>query len=233
MKNPFKSFLSALFPQRCAYCGKVVSSEKLMCDECAEHLPRVSGTVCFKCGREKTLCSCKGAEMYYTRLVAPFYFKGNVRSGIHAFKFRNFPQNAKAYSAEMVKTIKERLSGVEFDFVTEVPMTKSSRKKRSYNQGELLAEGISKELGIEHKSNVLVKLYETDKQHNLSFYLRRGNLTGVFDVADSSAVNGKTVLLVDDISTSGETLNECAKMLWLYGAKEIYCITVAVTPAHK
>ena len=78
-----------------------------------------------------------------------------------------------------------------------------------------------------------MKIYETDKQHGLKHYLRKGNLTGVFDVKNPDDVAGKTILLCDDISTTGETLNECAKMLWLYGAKEIYCISVALTKAKK
>ena len=63
--------------------------------------------------------------------------------------------------------------------------------------------------------------------------LRKGNLTGVFDINEPALVEGKNVLLCDDVSTSGETLNECAKMLWLYGAKNIYCITLALTENKK
>lgn len=233
MKNHFKSLIAALFPQRCAYCLKAIPSNALMCSECEKDLPRIIGTVCPKCGREKEACTCKGAEMYYSAIAAPFYYRGKVRRGIHAFKFRKYSQNADAYAVEMAETVKDRFGSIKFDFITEVPMTKRSLKKRGYDQGALLAEKVSRILSIEHKNNVLTKLYETDKQHNLSFYLRRGNLTGVFDVIDPSAVDGKTILIADDISTSGETLNECAKMLWLYGAKDIYCITVALTVYEK
>ena len=73
------------------------------------------------------------------------------------------------------------------------------------------------------------KIYETEKQHGLNYYLRRGNLTGVFDSDSPGEIKDKTILLCDDISTSGETLNKCAKMLWLYGAKDVYCITLALT----
>lgn len=233
MKNILKSIISALFPQRCAYCAKVIPSDALMCSECKNNLPRITGTICPKCGREKDVCTCKGAETYYSALAAPFYFQNRVRNGIHHFKFRKYPRNADAYSLEMSKTIEKRFSNIDFDFVTEVPMTKKSVKNRGYNQCALLAEKISEITGIEYKSSVLSKLYETDKQHSLSFYLRRGNLTGVFDVNDANAVNGKTILLVDDISTSGETMNECAKMFWLNGAKETYCVAVALTKYDK
>lgn len=233
MKNPFKQLIYILFPRRCAYCGKVISADSLMCTKCETELPRISGVTCIKCGREKDKCSCKGAEKYYTSLAAPFYFEGCVRKGVHAFKFRNGFRNYEAYSYEMSKTVEEKFGSISFDYVTEVPMTKKSKKRRGYNQCFWLAKGISERLNIEHRPDVLVKFYETDIQHGLSYFLRKGNLTGVFDVANPEDVDGKTVLLVDDISTSGETLNECAKMLWLHGANEIYCVSVALTVSKK
>lgn len=233
MKNPFESLILALLPKRCAYCGRVISADRLMCSKCEKELPRISGVTCRKCGREKDKCTCKGAEKYYASVAAPFYFSGCVRKGIHTFKFRKGFRNYEAYSDEMSKVIKERFNSVEFDYIIEIPMTVKSEKQRGYNQCFWLAKGISENLGIEHKSDVLIKLYETDKQHGLSYHLRKGNLTGVFDVKSSEAVEGKTILLCDDISTSGETLNECAKMLWLYGAKEVYCISVALTLSKK
>lgn len=224
--------LTLIFPRRCAYCGKVVSPETAMCSKCAPKLPRISGTICPRCGRNKKDCSCRGAS-YYNSIAAPFYFEGLVRKGIHAFKFRNSPRNAEAYCDEMSETVKKRYSDVDFDFICEVPMDKKSVKKRGYNQVSLLAKGLSERLGIEHKPELLIKLYETEKQHNLKWIFRKGNLTGVFDVSAPEEIEGKTVLLCDDISTSGETLDECSKMLWLYGAKDIRCITVALTKGYK
>ncbi len=228
-----KNILATVFPQRCAYCTEAIPSDTLVCSRCEKDLPRIKGTICHKCGREKDACSCKNAEMYYNGVCAPFYFTDNVRKGVHFFKFRDYPQNAEAYSIEMAKTIKERYSHISFDFITEVPMTEKAVDDRGYNQCSLLAEKISNITGIEYKPDVLKKIYGTDKQHDISFYLRKGNLTGVYDVTDPEEVRGKTVLLVDDISTTGETLNECAKMLWLHDAKETYCIAVALTKSDK
>ena len=233
MKKLFETLAVALLPKRCAYCGKVISSSRSMCGDCEKNLPRISGVTCRKCGREKDKCICKGAEKYFTSLAAPFYFSGCVRNGIHTFKFRKGFRNYEAYAEEMAETVRDKFGDVAIDFVTEVPMTKKSIKQRGYNQCFWLAKGLGDKLGIEHKSDALIKLYETGKQHVISFYLRKGNLTGVFDIKNPKDVEGKTILLCDDISTSGETLNECAKMLWLYGAKEIYCVTVALTLSRK
>lgn len=200
-----------------------------MCYDCSKSLPRIVGKICIKCGREKGKCNCKGAEMYFSGLAAPFYFKDNVRRGIHSFKFRKSPEYSETYGYEMAKTVSERFGSIKFDYITEVPMTEKSKKNRGYNQCSLLANETAKHLDIEYKADVLTKMYETDVQHGLKLFLRRGNLTGVFDIENPELVKGKNILLCDDVSTSGETLNECAKMLWLYGAKEIYCIALAVT----
>lgn len=204
-----------------------------MCRKCESELPRISGVICPKCAREKDKCNCKGAENYFNSIAAPFYFEGCVRHGVHIFKFRNGFRNYEAYSLEMADTVRQRFSDIEFDFITEIPMTRKSIKKRGYNQSSYLAKGISESLGIEYKTDVISKIYETKKQHNIGYILRKGNLTGVFDVKNPSKVKDKTILLCDDISTTGETFNECAKMLWLYGAKEIYCIALAVTKYKK
>ncbi len=233
MIKSLERLIYSLMPKRCAYCGGVISENMLMCQSCEKTVSRIKGEICIKCGRAKTECSCRKSEMYFDGLVAPFYFEGVVRKGVHRFKFRKSPDNAKAYGYEMSETVKKRYHDISFDFITEVPVSKKRIRERGYNQCSLLGKELSERLDIEHKTDVFVKLYETDNQHGLPYYLRKGNLMGVFDVSDPECVKDKTILLCDDISTSGETLNECAKMLWLYGAKEVYCIAVALTKQKK
>lgn len=233
MKLIFKLPIFSLLPRRCAYCGKAITADSLMCDGCAEKVSRIEGETCKHCGREKKICSCKKSSNYYTAIAAPFYFEGVVRKGMHSFKFRNCPRNSEAFSDEMSKTIKEKFADVSFDYITEVPMTKKKVRKRGYNQCALLSKNISELTGIEYREGILTKLYETGNQHGLTYYLRKGNLTGAFDVVNPEEVKDKTILLCDDVSTSGETFNECAKMLWLYGAGDVYCIATALTKPVK
>lgn len=233
MKKRLERGIFAILPRRCAYCGKVIAADKLSCEKCAADLPRIEGTVCSGCGRAKDECSCRGAERYYTALAAPFYFEGNVRKGIHAFKFRNGRRNREAYCIEMKACIESRFPGVRFDYVISVPMTKKRLRERGYDQSGALAAGLAEMLASEYYPDAVKKIYETEKQHGLSYIFRKGNLAGVFDVTDPSRIQGKTVLLCDDVSTSGETLDECAKMLWLGGAEKIYCAAVALTKMKK
>lgn len=228
----FKGMSKSLFPQRCAYCGRVISINTFACDECSGILPRIKGEICVLCGREKSECSCNG-EKYFNTLVAPFYYDGVVRKGIHQFKFRNRRYHSEAYGVEMAETVSERLGDKTFDAIVPVPLTRKSLRNRGYNQVELLADSLSEKLGVECRKDILTKIYETDKQHTISYLMRKGNLTGVFDVADPDFVKGKRILICDDISTSGETLNECAKMLWLCGAEDVCCVCLALTKPKK
>lgn len=229
MKKFYEWGMFSIFPKHCAYCDALIPGNEFACADCKKNLPRITGEICKRCGRNKSDCTCKGSSNYYKSIAAPFYFEDNVRKGIHKFKFSNLKGNSKAYAYEMSKTVNERFKGVKFDYITEVPMSKKSMNARGYNQSSLLCKRISELTDINYEPKILKKIYETDKQHGLNRILRKGNLTGVYDSDFPEKIEGKTILLCDDISTSGETLNECSKMLWLYGAKEIYCITAALT----
>ncbi|MBR6702614.1 MAG: ComF family protein [Clostridia bacterium] len=229
MKRFAEWSLFSLFPRHCPYCDVRIPGSRMLCEECENNLPRIAGEICSACGREKKVCTCKKSANYFTALAAPFYYEGAVRSGIHRFKFRGAGLNARAYASEMAETVRGRYPGIDFDYITEVPVTKRALRERGYNQCSLISKNLSELLGIPFRPGILKKIYETEKQHGLNYYLRRGNLTGVFDSDSPGEIKDKTILLCDDISTSGETLNECAKMLWLYGAKDVYCITLALT----
>jgi len=229
----FERPLLALFPRRCAYCGKPVAPERSSCRKCEAELPRIKGDVCLQCGRGSEYCACRGSAAYYDSLIAPFYYEGCVRCGLHAFKFRRDPRRAEAFGSEMAHSVVERYPAVDFDIIVSVPMTKRSLRDRGYDQCALLAQRLADETGVPYKPGAIVKIYETEKQHGLSYYLRKGNLTGVFDIPQPQLIKDKCVLLCDDISTSGETMNECAKMLWLCGAREIRCVALALPKMNK
>lgn len=229
MKKLTEWGIFSIFPRHCAYCDKLITADNTACESCKRTLPRIDGKICPNCGRNKKDCTCKSKTNYYTSIAAPFYFQDNVRKGIHRFKFGGAKSNSKAYALEMSKTVYERFKDISFDYITEVPSSKRSELERGYNQCSLLCRDISELTGIPYKKGILKKIYETEKQHGLNYYLRRGNLTGVFDSDFPDEIEGKTILLCDDISTTGETLNECAKMLWLYGASSVCCIAIALT----
>ena len=120
--------------------------------------------------------------------------------------------------------VRREYGGISFDFVTAVPLHKREFLNRGFNQSERLGQALAKWLDVPYET-VLTKITTTAPQKELKAVERSGNLLGVFDVCGDVA--GKTILLVDDVITTGTTLDECAKMLKIFGAEEVYAVTAA------
>lgn len=220
--------LCAVFPRRCRYCGKVITPERQICEDCETNLPHIPVPVCPLCGHTKTDCTCKQKKHKYKSICAPFYYEDAIVQAIHRLKFENKDFLAEPFAADMAACIRREYADITFDSVTFVPFTKRQMRIREWNPSEALAKALAEHLGLPLEA-LLVKLYETKTQHTLASNMRTGNVFGVFDIADPNAVAGKTVLLVDDIKTTGATLSECAKMLMLADAKAVYACTFAIT----
>lgn len=220
---------SILFPNRCIFCNEPIDPFADYCESCGKSVPFIKGEICTHCGAAIDDCECnKKKSVYYDKVAAPLYYEGDVKSCIHRFKFKDERLTAKPLARLMSKTLKENFDDINFDLVTYIPMYKSKERKRGFNQSRLLAKEISKLCGIPFADKLLVKLYNTDNQHDCSALERTGNLIGVFDVDQAYDLKGKTVLLIDDVKTSGATLNECGKMLYLNDVKSVICLTAAV-----
>lgn len=227
-----ESALNILFPKRCKYCGDIIVPEKTLCDNCRDNLPKIKEPVCVLCGHSKEDCKCKKHKNEYRAVVSPFYYESGIIKAIHRFKFDCREYMADVLANDMAETVGREYSGVEFDFITFVPFSKAEKKKREFNQSELLANKLSEILDLPSK-DILVKLYDTKSQHTLKQKDRKGNVFGIYDVKEDFKPEGKTILLVDDIKTTGATLSECAKMLKLNGADTVYCVTAAITKLEK
>lgn len=232
MKNIKESFLWLIFTNHCKYCNALIEKGVNVCDDCRDYLPKIDGEKCKFCGAEKERCGCKKHRMAYDGIASPFYYENGIRQGIQKLKFNGKEHIAHDLAVDMANSVKTDFSNVNFDFVCFVPFTTMQKIRRKYNQSELLAEHLSKNLKIPLK-NVLIKLFETDSQHNKNIRNRSGNVFGVYDIKENADVKGKTILLVDDIKTTGATLNECASILKIRGAKEVYCVTAALTGKEK
>ena len=229
IKSILSTLIYAFFPKRCSFCNNVISPSVDICNVCKKSIPYVKPPICMTCGRGKEECLCKGKQIFYTCLSAPFYYENEVKKCILNFKFYSKISNAKILANEMAKTARCNYGQKAFDIITYVPLTNESLKIRGYNQSLLLAVEVGKILKLKPPMNIISKIYDTPAQHTMNSSMRKGNLAGVFEITDPELVKDKTILLCDDIATTGATLNECAKMLVLSGAKEVCCLTAAVT----
>lgn len=233
MRDYFKDvsvFVSSMFfPNRCIFCDEPIDPFEIICKQCSETVPFIRGELCTHCGAAKTDCNCnKKKSYYYDKVAASLYYEGNVKSCIHRFKFKDERRIAKSLARLMAQTLNNSFPDTSFDCITYIPMFKSKERKRGFNQSRLLASEISKLCNIPFADNMLIKLYDTDCQHDCSGLERTGNLIGAFDVNRKYNIADKTVLLIDDVKTSGATLNECGKMLYLNDVKSVICLTAAL-----
>lgn len=237
MKEKIKRFfcdnlLWLVFANRCRYCGELADRGKTLCQECAETLPVIEGEKCKYCGAEKSRCNCKKHKLGFDGITAPFYYENGIKRCIYLLKFGNKPIYSSVLAQDMAKVVKEDFKDKKFDFICYVPFSKAQKISRDYNQSELLAESLAKELKLP-LNHIMIKLFETKAQHEMSRRARKGNVFGVYDVKEDVVVENKTILLVDDVKTSGSTLDDCAWILKIRGASEVYCVTAAIAGFKK
>lgn len=219
----------------CASCGVDVFDDSGFCSFCKAQLPFNDGKTCVVCGvkilGDEDCCGqCTKSKVLFDRAISSFDYVGIMRRIIKNLKYGNYPYVAKVLATYMAKTLME--SGLQVDVVVAVPLTERTQKLRGYNQAELLAREICHITGLPLVEDVLIKIKETPQQEKLSLKERRKNLLGAFSVTDGSVFAGKNVLVVDDVKTTGTTLNRIAKILKKNKAKAVFGLT-AVSVKEK
>lgn len=223
----FKTAISAFYPNTCIGCGAIIDDGEHLCEYCYEMIPRVSlDKICTRCGLPKKLCECKNRVFYYNGCVSPFYKDGAAQEAMYGFKFARKTANAKYFSEQMSLSVKMVFSDIRFDAVTFVPMTWIKSLRRGFNQSYVLAKQIAEILNLPIIDNALTCKYKMVSQHDLPLKERFKNVEGLY--SSKRKVRGN-ILLIDDIKTTGATLNECSKQLILSGADKIYCVTGLIT----
>lgn len=217
---------------KCLCCGEELSTNTLysFCDRCMAKLPFNIGHTCVKCsepigGMGEYCIHCKNHKPYFKKNVSVFLYKHPIDGFIRKLKFDNGKYLAETLGNFMAGEVVKL--GVNFDYVIPVPLHPLRQKKRGYNQSELLCIPLKEKLELDVDSAILVKTNDTRSQAGLSRNERIENLEGAFKVSDNRKVKGKIILLVDDVFTTGTTINECSKTLLDAGAKEVYSITLA------
>lgn len=220
--------LDRLFPRRCPLCGTALMPNERICGECSDTIEYIKPPVCQHCGRPVFDCACGDAPFVFDRCVSPFVYTKAVRRGMHRFKFNNAPTVADFYAKYMAAVVRREYAGEYIDIVTCIPMHPADLRQRGYNQAQLLARQTAALLKLPMNSKLLVKTTRNSVQHSLTRQERQRNVSGVFELSDSCrSLRGRTVLLCDDIITTGSTLNECASVLKVAGAEKVLCVAAA------
>lgn len=223
-----------MFPRRCPVCDKILAfNGKKICFGCEDKLVYVHEPKCKKCGKqiekfEQEYCyDCTKHRHIYKTGIAPFVHTGLVKQSIYAIKYRNKREYIDFYTDEILRLYKDEIEQWSCDGIIPVPLYKKKRRKRGFNQAEIIAKALSKKLNIPIYGNILKRVKDTQPQKELNRLQRKKNLENAF-IIDKNIVKLKKVILVDDIYTTGSTIDSCAKILMDGGIKEVYYICISV-----
>ena len=224
--------LDLLFPPSCVGCATAGS---LLCPACAQEVEPVPATICRRCGRVQRVrmdecapCRANGGHPLTLARAAALY-SPPLRESIHALKYQQYPELADLLARYMIKVFDEepwRQLAPKIDAVVPVPLHSERLAERGYNQSELLAAELCRASGLYLAPQLLRRTRSTRQQVGLNAAERQQNVDGAFWA--ETEIRGKTLLVVDDVYTTGATLSACATAAVSAGAKTVYALALAV-----
>ena len=223
-----------LFPRRCPICHEIVEEPgELACDICKTRVLRVRTPWCQRCGKpliahEQEYCGdCSRKTHVFRKGRAAFIYDETMRRSIARFKYDGRQEYAAFYADEILKTCAREVLRWKAEALIPIPLHPARRRKRGYNQAELLAKELSLRSGIPIDKNLLIRTKNTRAQKELSDQERKANLKHAFSVREKR-IPYKKIILVDDIYTTGSTMDEAAAVLKARGAEMIYFLCISV-----
>jgi len=218
--------LDLVFPRFCVGCGK---AGNYICGTCRASLPYIEPPICPLCGEPQTtgnLCfKCSQWQADIDGIRAPFRFDGIIREAVHQLKY----DNLRAIAASLAKLMAEYIEQhpIPVDILIPVPLHPKRLRERGYNQSALLARHIGKITGLPVDETSLVReFYILPQARTASVEARRANVSGGFSCLNDK-MKDKKILLIDDVSTSGATLNACAAALKAGGTNSVWGLSLA------
>lgn len=229
-----ESLISLLYPRRCPACHDIVSKRgEWICPECRDDFSFTRSPVCMKCGQEldaeeQELCyDCSRGHRDFEQSTALINYDSTAAASMAKFKYGGRREYADYYISELVKRKGALIAGWRPQLIIPVPVHKSRRRERGYNQAEALAVRLGKALHLPVRSDLLVREKKTIAQKELGPAARQHNLEQALRV--KQPLTGlKRVLVVDDIYTTGSTLQACTRALQAAGAEKVYGCVICI-----
>ena len=207
-------FLNFIFPNVCGFCGKI--NKDFLCKDCEEKIDfMINQKMHFKLSKN------------YEKYLCVFPYEGEIREKILDYKFKDKSYIYKTFSKIILKSKKICSYLEKYDIITDVPIHKKRKSQRGYNQSELIAKEIGKNIkNLEYKKT-LKKVKNNVRQSSLNHIKREDNVRNAYQIINKEIIFNKKIVLFDDIYTTGSTVNECSRVLKENGAKEILILTLA------
>lgn len=223
-----KQILNFLLPPHCPICHARLQDEFLLCGPCFSGLKFINNHICSLCGREilsgKMCGECLRKSPKFDKCLSVFQYNTTIKSLILPFKHADHQELAPLFVKWLILKGKPLIE--ECDVLIPVPLHARRLFKRKYNQSALLAQKLAQHFKKEYQPLVLKRKRNTPSQGHLNKQKRQENIRGAFYVATPEKIQGKKILLIDDVYTTGATLNECAKVLKKAKVQKVYCLTL-------
>lgn len=229
----WEQLLSLVYPHRCPVCDGIPDYGARICPECEEKLVYIGEPVCKKCGKplgveEEEYCyDCGRHRHEFDGGKALFVYQGRIRDSLWRFKYQNRREYAYFYAKRTAERCGAWILRREIEAIVPIPLHKRRRRERGYNQAELYARHLGRMLGIPVETRLLIRVKQTAPQKELSDIQRKNNLKRAFK-CNANIVQFKKVLIVDDIYTTGSTMDAAAEALKHTGVQEVFfaCISI-------
>jgi ComF family protein len=241
----FQPFIDLIYPPRCAICreflwnnrAKMDQRELLFCEACFDGFSEITSPLCTVCGRpfaskkekDHPCEDCLRKRPFYDMVRAPYLYEDGIMEAIHQFKYTGKTHLADSLGPLLASFVKGWMETTLECLTIPVPLHPKRLREREFNQSLLLARRVSSMLGTELDFLSLRRIRYTQPQTGLTSEERKRNVRKAFEMTNSEAVKGRNVLLVDDVTTTGSTLNECARVLKRAGAKGVFGFVLART----
>lgn len=209
--------LDLLYPPKCTFCHRLLEPDER------------EGRICRRCRAALEIQQDPLRGEFFNRGVYCFPYRGYVRKSIHRFKFGGRKEYAAVYAGLLLERIREDREICGADLITHVPTNRQNLRRRGYDHAALLAGHLAGELGIPAVT-CLRRTRKTKAMYGLRPHERRANILGAIEICcPAEQIAGKTVILTDDIFTTGATAGECSRVLRMAGAGKVFVLTVAKT----
>lgn len=222
--------LELLFPIECLNCGK---EKEWLCQQCFNSIPLVNQFVCPICQRPSlngaTCLDCKNKTYLDGLIFATYYDRPLIKKLIQKMKYYFIKDVAEILAELPIKLIinSNLYSSLQPDLVIPIPLHRKKILERGFNQSEIIAQKIAQKFNWPLGNNIIARIKNTKSQTKLKKEKREQNIAGAFTVCDKKIIKNKNIILIDDVVTTGATLEEAAKVLKKSGAKSVWAITVA------
>lgn len=221
-----------MYPRRCPLCHRILrSSHELLCPDCAEEIRPISGPRCYKCGKpvkedEEYCRDCSAHPGAFDQGRGIFHYDDRMKYSIMKYKYFGCREYSRFYGKAMYLYGREMLALWKPQVIVPVPLHWRKQRMRGFNQAELLAEELSEYTGIPVDTRLLKKRHATKSQKKLDAVGRKKNLREAFQVAGNPA--GKRILLIDDVYTTGSTMDVLSRALLEKGASHVFFLTLCI-----